>query len=177
MYILQIDKKGDVRVQDPSVMAIPEFSDLLQTEGLGSDALKWVALVHDYDSPYSYLPIAEREKVVSRDIYGKYLTTFANKKEIVIAIEKYKALQYDPLDEQLTAFNKKIDEYTALMERTKVNTDNAADIQKIMIGIEKVLNTRQKIIDAIEKRGKRQQIQGGKSMSFLEARLEASKNN
>ena len=62
------------------------------------------------------------------------------------------------------------------MDKTKVNSDNAADIQKIMIGIEKVLNTRQKIIDAIEKRGKRQKIQGNKKMSFLESRFESSKN-
>ena len=51
MYILNIDKKGDVRTQDADVMSVPEFVDVINAEGLGSDALKWIALVHDYDSP------------------------------------------------------------------------------------------------------------------------------
>tara|TARA_R110001632_G_scaffold193983_1_gene314963 strand:+ start:4348 stop:4881 length:534 start_codon:yes stop_codon:yes gene_type:complete len=176
MYILNVDKKGDVRVQDENVTLVPEFLAVLQEEGLGSDALKWVALITDYDSPYAYLPIEERKKVVTRDIYGKYNIKFANSKVISDAIEKYKSLQFDPLDEQYAAFNKKINEYTVLMDKMPVTPDNAADIQKIMIGIEKVLNTRQKIIDAIEKRGKRQKIQGGRELSFLESRFEASNN-
>ena len=114
--------------------------------------------------------------MATRDVYGKYIWEKEKNKLVVEGIAKYKLLQYDPLDEQLIAFNNKIDEYTVLMDKTRVDSDNAADIQKIMIGIEKVLNTRQKIIEAIDKRGKRQKIEGDKEMSFLEQRYEASKN-
>ena len=54
------------------------------------------------------------------------------------------------------------------MDKMPVTPDNAADIQKIMIGIDKVLNTRQKLLDAIERRGDRKKIQGEAKMSYLE---------
>ena len=40
-----------------------------------------------------------------------------------------------------------------------------------MIGIEKVLNTRQKLLDAIERRGSRQKIKGEAKMSYLEEQM------
>ena len=91
--------------------------------------------------------------------------------KIANAIKKYKELQFDPLDAQLVAFNEKIDEYTRLMRDTRINEDNAESMQKIMIGIEKVLNTRQKLLDAIERRGSRQKIKGEAKMSYLEEQM------
>ena len=44
-------------------------------------------------------------------------------------------------------------------------------MQKIMIGIEKVLNTRQKLLDAIERRGSRQKIKDEAKMSYLEEQM------
>ena len=37
------------------------------------------------------------------------------------------------------------------MKNVKINEDNAESMQKIMIGVEKVVNTRQKILDSIER--------------------------
>ena len=96
-------------------------------------------------------------------------------KKIAAAILKYNQLQYDPLDAQLSAFNEKINEYTELLDSTKINIDNAADIQKIMIGVEKVLGTRQKLLDAIERRGERSKIAGNRELSYLET-LQSQKN-
>ena len=87
------------------------------------------------------------------------------------SIKKYKELQFDPLDAQLIAFNEKIDEYTQLMKNVKINEDNAESMQKIMIGVEKVLNTRQKLLDAIERRGERKKIKGEAKMSYLEEQM------
>ena len=91
--------------------------------------------------------------------------------KIANAIKKYKELQFDPLDAQLIAFNEKIDEYTQLMKNVKINEDNAESMQKIMIGVEKVLNTRQKLLDAIERRGERKKIKGEAKMSYLEEQM------
>ena len=57
------------------------------------------------------------------------------------------------------------------MRDTRINEDNAESMQKIMIGIEKVLNTRQKLLDAIERRGNRQKIKGEAKMSYLEEQM------
>lgn len=89
-------------------------------------------------------------------------------KKIADAIYKYKELQFDPLDAQLLAFNEKIDEYTDLMKNVRITEDNAADMQKVMIGIEKILSTRQKLLDSIERRGERTRTVGKAELSYLE---------
>jgi hypothetical protein len=93
-------------------------------------------------------------------------------KDLKSACDKYNELQFDPLDEQLRAFNVKIDQFTEFMNNMKVNEDSAESLQKIMIGVEKILKTRQSLLDAIERRGERQKIAGDKGLSFLERRKE-----
>jgi phosphomevalonate kinase len=132
--------------------------------------MKWIALVFDYESPYRHYIENERIKVVSKDLYDTYSWSGVNKPEMKTAVNKYKELQFDPLDEQLLAFNKKINEFTNLINNTFLNDENAEMLQKLMIGVEKILKTRQALLDAIERRGERQKIAGDKGLSFLENR-------
>ena len=169
MYLLELSKKGDIVNVDDSVYAIEEFIEVV--EDLGIKAMLWVALVCDYDSPYRHFVERERVKAVNKAVFNKYEWKGVTNTKIAKAIEKYKELQFDPLDAQLVAFNEKIDEYTRLMRDTRINEDNAESMQKIMIGIEKVLNTRQKLLDAIERRGSRQRIKGEAKMSYLEEQM------
>tara|TARA_R110000744_G_scaffold199999_1_gene319112 strand:+ start:267 stop:794 length:528 start_codon:yes stop_codon:yes gene_type:complete len=169
MYLLELSKKGDIVNVDDSVYAIKEFIEVV--EDLGIKAMLWVALVCDYDSPYRHFVERERVKSVNKAVFNKYEWKGVTNTKIANAIEKYKELQFDPLDAQLVAFNEKIDEYTRLMRDTRINEDNAESMQKIMIGIEKVLNTRQKLLDAIERRGSRQRIKGEAKMSYLEEQM------
>lgn len=175
MYLLQVSKSGDVFKDDSGVVTVPEFVAVIEAKKLGYNAVKWVALVCDYDSPYRHLPLEERKKMVSKDIYDKYEWAGQNRAEVIAAIDKYILLQRDPLDEQLKTFNDKIDEFTKLLDKTKITADNAESIQKIMIGVDKVLKTRQAVVDAIERRGKREVISGDKKLSLLERNLD-SKN-
>ena len=170
MYLLQINKKGDIYKDDSGIVLVPEFKKVLDTEKLGQTAMKWIALVFDYDSPYRHYIENERIKVVSKDLYDTYSLSGVNKPEMKTAVNKYKELQFDPLDEQLLAFNKKINEFTNLINNTFLNDENAEMLQKLMIGVEKILKTRQALLDAIERRGERQKIAGDKGLSFLENR-------
>ena len=111
-------------------------------------------------------------QAVAKDLFGSYNWAGSKRQEILDASIKYKQLQFDPLDEQLIAFNSKIDEFTAFMKAMTIDEDNADKLQKIMIGITKVLQTRQTLIDAIERRGERQKIAGDKGLSFLEEKKE-----
>ena len=169
MYLLELSKKGDIVNVDDSVYAIEEFRGLV--DELGIKAMLWVALVCDYDSPYRHFVERERVKSVSKSVFDKYEWKGVKNEKVILATQKYKELQFDPLDAQLIAFNEKIDEYTRLMRDTRINEDNAESMQKIMIGIEKVLNTRQKLLDAIERRGNRQKIKGEAKMSYLEEQM------
>jgi hypothetical protein len=172
MYLLKLNRKGNIYKDDDGVAGIPEFLRVLKTNGLGETAMKWVALVYDYESPYRHYNELERKKAVSHDLYNTYDWKSLNKLEIIEATKKYLKLQYDPLDEQLRAFNIKIDQFTDFMNDMEVNEESAESLQKIMIGIEKILKTRQSLLDAIERRGERQKIAGDKLLSFLEKRKE-----
>lgn len=174
MYLLKISKNGNV-VEDDGIFGIPEFKELIDSKTFGAKGLMYVAYISDYDSPYRHFTLDERVRVVSKDMFQDYEWKGSKNKKIAAAILKYNELQYDPLDAQLSAFNEKINEYTELLDSTKINIDNAADIQKIMIGVEKVLGTRQKLLDAIERRGERSKIAGNRELSYLET-LQSQKN-
>ena len=173
MYLLKISKNGEIT--DDGVYGIPEFVEVIKTSGLAAKGLMFVAYIADYDSPYRHFTEDERMRVVSKDLFGNYEWKGQKNKKIAYAIRKYNELQYDPLDAQLSAFNEKIDEYTTLLDKTKINIDNAADIQKVMIGVEKILATRRKLVDEIERRGERSKIAGNRELSYLET-LQAQKN-
>ena len=168
MYLLNLNRKGDIFKDDDGITGVPEFLTLIKKEKFGPTALKWVALVCDYESPYRHYNEKERVKAVSKDLYNTYTWKGEKDKDLQIACDKYTKLQFDPLDEQLKAFNVKIDQFTEFMNNMKVNEDSAESLQKIMIGIEKILKTRQSLLDAIDRRGERKKIVGDKGLSFLE---------
>ena len=172
MYLLNLNRKGDVYKDDDGITGVPEFLTLIKKEKFGPMALKWVALVFDYESPYRHYNESERKKAVSKDLYDTYKWVGEKNLTLLAACEKYKRLQFDPLDEQLMAFNAKIMQFTDFMNDMNVDEDSAERLQKIMIGIEKILKTRQSLLDAIERRGERQKIAGDKDLSFLERRKE-----
>ena len=72
MYLLQINKKGDIIKDDNGVTLVPEFKLVLDTEKLGQCAMKWIAMVYDYESPYRHYTEKERIKAVSMDLYKSY---------------------------------------------------------------------------------------------------------
>ena len=174
MYLLKISKQGNI-VEDDGIFGIPEFKTVIETSGLGIKGLMFVAYVADYDSPYRHFTEEERIRVVAKDLFDNYEWKGVKNKKIADAILKYKELEYDPLDAQLSAFNEKINQYTTLLDKVKVNIENAADIQKVMIGVEKILATRQKLLDAIERRGERSKIAGNRELSYLET-LQSQQN-
>ena len=172
MYLLNLNRKGDVFKDDDGVTAVPEFLTLIKKEKFGPTALKWVALVYDYESPYRHYSENERVKAVSKDLYDTYNWKGVKDATLKAACDKYNELQFDPLDEQLIAFNKKINQFTSLIDSMHLDEENAELLQKLMIGVEKILKTRQSLLDAIDRRGERQKIAGDKGLSFLERRKE-----
>ena len=167
MYLVNLDKTGKV-IMDDSIYAVEEFKEVINTKSLGERALLWVALFCDYDSIYRHFTESERVRVVSSEVFKDYNWSGQKNKKIAAAINKYKELQFDQLDAQLGAFNEKINQYTDLLKTVTITEENANDMQKVMIGIEKMLSTRQKLLDAIERRGQRAKISGDAEMNYLE---------
>lgn len=171
MYLLKISKKGEgVADEDNGVLGIPEFQKVLKEKKLGDKAMRFVALSQDYDSPYRYLNEKDRLRQICTDLTGKPEWAATKHPLVKAAIEKYRKLQRDPLDDQLEAFNRKIDQYTTLINNWHLDQETAEELQKVMIGIEKLLGTRTVLLEAIERRGERKQISGEQTLSFLENR-------
>tara|TARA_R110000787_G_scaffold205068_1_gene315554 strand:+ start:730 stop:1263 length:534 start_codon:yes stop_codon:yes gene_type:complete len=167
MYLVNLDKSGKV-IMDDSVNAVEEFRDVISTKGLGEKGMLYVSLFCDYDSIYRHFTDTERARMIGSVIFNNYDWKGSKNPKIASAILMYKKLQFDPLDAQLLAFNEKINEYTDLMKKVTIEEDNALDWQKIMIGIDKILSTRQKLLDAIERRGARTKISGDGELNYLE---------
>ena len=72
MYLLNLNRKGDIFKDDDGVTSVHEFLALIKKEKFGPTALKWVALVYDYESPYRHYSENERVKAVSKDLYDTY---------------------------------------------------------------------------------------------------------
>lgn len=171
MYLLKISKKGEsVTDEDNGVLGVPEFQKVLKDKKLGQKGMKFVALSQDYDSPYRYLNEKDRVRQICTDLTGKPEWADIKHPLMKAAIDKYRKLQRDPLDDQLEAFNKKIDQYTTLINEWHLDQETAEDLQKVMIGIEKLLGTRTVLLEAIERRGERKTISGEQTLSFLENR-------
>jgi len=171
MYLLKLGKKGDdVSIEDNGVLGVPEFFKVLKDKKLGDRAIRYIALSQDYDSPYRYLNERDRNRQICMDLTGKPEWADIKHPLMLAAIDKYKKLQRDPLDDQLGAFNRKLDQYTTLINNWVLDQETAEDLQKVMIGIEKLLGTRTVLIEAIERRGERKVISGEQKLSFLEDR-------
>jgi len=178
MYLLKLKKKGDsVIAEDNGLLAVPEFHKLLKEKKLGEKAMRYVALSQDYDSPYRYLNERDRNRQICTDLTGKPEWADTKHPLMVAAIKKYGELQRDPLDDQLGAFNRKIDQYTTLIDNWFLDQETAEDLQKVMIGIEKLLGTRTVLLEAIERRGERKVISGEQKLSFLENRAARLKDS
>tara|TARA_R110000796_G_scaffold53618_2_gene125798 strand:- start:5177 stop:5710 length:534 start_codon:yes stop_codon:yes gene_type:complete len=176
MYLVNLDKTGSV-IMDDSINAVEEFRAVLDTKSLGKKGMLYVALFCDYDSIYRHFTDTERTRMISSVVFNDYDWKGVKNKKIADAIKAYKALQFDPLDAQLLAFNEKINQYTELMKQVSIDEDNAIDWQKIMIGVDKVLATRQKLLDAIERRGSRTKISGDGELNYLEKKQSVLNKN
>ena len=89
MYLLKLNKKGGIFKDDDGVTAVPEFYTLIRKEKFGPTALKWVALVYDYESPYRHYSQNERIKAVSKDLYDTYIWKGSNDATLKAAADKY----------------------------------------------------------------------------------------
>ena len=92
MYLLKISKQGDI-VEDDGIYGIPEFKAVIETSGLGTKGLMFVAYVADYDSPYRHFTESERMRVVAKDLFDNYEWKGVKNKKIADAIRKYKELE------------------------------------------------------------------------------------
>lgn len=170
--LFKIDAEGDVRLQDDTFLLIPELKEVYDSKELGSKAIRWIVLVHDYKSPYRQLTLDGRMKEATDDIYHKDKVKELKCGLMQDAIKKYNKLQFDPLREQYQVYTGKISEYNKYIMDTGLRSDTAKELQDLMIGSEKVIKARENLKELIIKKEDESRIHGGGDASLLEEMLE-----
>lgn len=134
----QLIKTKKKSITDPMAYSIPEFRDVYKE--YGEMALFWIILVYDYWSPLRNLSQNERMQEATKSISKKLKITKEMIEDSVFinAIEKYKALQYDPILEQYQIYSQKIKEINLIVESKKATFDSIRDIQDIIKNMEKI---------------------------------------
>jgi len=167
--LFKIEKDGNVLLQDQTIALSPELFALYKHKDYGSRAIRWIVSMYDYNSPYRNLPESERKQEVTFDIYKKKSHYILEKDIVKEAAAKYQKLQYDPLLEQYSVFNEKMAQFNEYIKKMPITGDNATELQKVMLGIDKIMEAREKLRKVIIARGEDDEtIHGGGELSFLE---------
>jgi len=170
--LFSIELDGDVTLQDDTFRLIPELRKV--HEELGDKFVRYVVLLCDYSSPYRQMIESKRIEELCDDIFDKPVAKVKELKNehLKIAIDKYKRLQYDPLREQYNVYTEKISEYNQYIMDMPVKSENSESLQRVMIGLEKITESREKIKKMILKKDEEDQMRGGGEASLLEEMLE-----
>jgi hypothetical protein len=149
--LIDIDKDGDVFLQDNSIALLPCLWKVYKTRGLGSDMVKWIVSVYDYKSPYRRLPEDERMIRVTYSVYGKESTSKSKRQEVLDAIEEYVKIQYDPLIDQFNAMSEQMFKMNNVYRNIIPTEDNIEDLNKLQFEMGKAAKSREQIKELIIK--------------------------
>lgn len=149
--LIDIDKDGDVFIQDNSIALMPCLWKVYKTRGLGSDMVKWIVSVYDYKSPFRRLPEEERISRVTYAIYGKESTSKFKREEVTDAVQEYIKLQYDPLIDQFNAMSEQMFKMNLVYKSIEPTKDNLEDLNKLQTEMGKAAKSREQIKELILK--------------------------
>ena len=169
-YLFYCDVKNNIILHPDCVKLAPEFSLLSKEETM------LIILAYDYNSIYRQFP--ERQRLskaiwhVFSDNRPDILDEEKRPKRIKIAIERYKALQYNRNIELVEMYNKKIDELLLLLE-----ADNSATgIKNNMESIDKFRKAIRSIeAEVLEEKLVDGELKGSTRLSFLEKMQQSDK--
>ena len=166
--LFSVDIDGDVVMQDDTLLLISELRAVCKDKKLGRKALKWIVLVCDYNSPLRQLLKADKEKDATQEVYGKADVPALKSPLIKAACERYRVLQYDVHIEQYVIYTEKIAEYNTFIANYPVTKQSATEISSLMLTVEKISQSREKIKDLIKRKEDESHISGGGETPFIE---------
>lgn len=157
--LFQLDRKGNVFFHKDAMNLCIELTFLTEKER------RALVLYVDYYSPFSQLPEDDKKSKAMIQVFGTSKIDIFAKQTMVIAIEKYKSLQYDPKRELKRYYIDKIQ----LLSNELLITVKVSEITNI-IKAQDIMN---KAIDKLEMELLEQQeinlnIKGGGGLSFID---------
>jgi len=143
--LIEIEKDGNVFLQDNSIALIPKMWAVYKDKNMGSNMVKWIVGVYDYKSPYRRLPLEERKSRVSYTVFSKESNPKENNPLVLEAIEEYVKLQYDPLIDEYNAMCDKSYEMTKVYRDMKPTAQNIEELNKLQTEMGKAAKSREEI--------------------------------
>ena len=158
-YLIQIDTKTG-QVLHPEIMKmVDSFAMLDEKEML------YVALYTDYNSIYKQFPDHERRRRSMWAAFNENEDQLITSPKMLRAIEDYKSLQYNPKEELIIRFQKKIDSFLELLDEDKSPTA----VQNTTKAINTLRdNIRELQYEVDEKYRADGQIKGDRQLSLIE---------
>lgn len=167
----------EVKVDDKLYDLVDEFRKLKKSKLHGSRAVVWLVLMYDKKSPYRKLPEEDRKEILTKDLYGKTSYYALERPEMKAAIKKYRALDYDPLEEQYAIFTGKMSELNEYIKDFEIKKKDVWELQKVMVMMDKITESREKLRKLIEKREEEgEHMRGGAEKSLIEE-VHSNKDN
>lgn len=149
--LVEINKDGDVFLQDNSIALMPKLWAVYKKRSLGSNMVKWIVSVYDYKSPFRRLPLEERKVRASYSVYGKEKNLKEKDEFVLEAIDEYIKLQYDPLIDQYNAMCEQAYEIGKVFRNIKADKDNLEELNKLQKQMQEAATSRDKIKELILK--------------------------
>ncbi len=149
--LIEIDKEGNVFLQDDSIALMPKLWAVYKDKYSGSNMVRWIVGMDDYKSPYRRLPEDERSEKLTFQIFGKRSTKKTKDKLVLEAREEYKLLQFDPMIDQYNAMSEQMFLMTQVFKSMKPTKDNLTELNDMQIKMQKAAEAREKLKEMILK--------------------------
>ena len=172
--LIEIDREGNVFLQDNSIALMPKLFEVYKHKRMGSNMVRWIVAIADYKSPYRRLPEKERYRTVTYNIFETYKNKLCEDDLVKEALDEYKKCQYDPLVDQYNAMSEQMYKVTQVYRSIEPTQKNLEELNDIAIKMEKAALARDKIkLLILKDQETDSKIQGTSSENFsmLETKL------
>jgi len=149
--LLNIDKSGNVLLQDNALVQAPKLFEVYKNKNMGSNMVRYIVWMYDYKSLYRQLPIDQRRKRVLRSIWDKEPSKYINADLVKEAIDEYNSFQYDPDLEAYQVMLEKSHEINTVYKGLTVTADNIEDINVLQEKMAKAAQSRINMLEIIKK--------------------------
>ena len=165
--LIEIDKEGNVFLQDDSIALMPKLWSVYKDKYGGSKMIRWIVSMEDYKSPYRKLPEEERYERLTYMIFDTKSSKKLESKEVKEARLEYKMLQFDPLIDQYNAMSEMMFLTTQVFKKIVPTAANLDEVNDMQAKMHKAAEAREKIRKMIiESQENQVTVQGTGSEDF-----------
>lgn len=171
--IITTDKKGEIKIEEKYIHLVPELFAVYKDKNLGGPAIKYLVNVYDRKSIYRHLPLDVRKEDVCFSVWGKKENSRLNSEVMLKAIELYKYVQYDPLEDQYHSIVNKAMQKMKVYNSMVITEDNISKVNKMEAEIQKSTEGLEKLRERIQAQQEERQVMGNGvgDFSYIEEKL------